>query len=244
MATIKCPICGTINPNGRRRLARCRRCREDLAGCRYCAYYDPKMMDCAHPSRPDWLRIVDARESLNCEDFTSILVRGAGAIAAVARETPFRPVRLLRTGAIAAVIGLAVALGGLHLYRATTRTGPSVPLRVTVSAPAEASADTGFVVTVLVQNQGEHPAEEVQVIIGGKSMRNFICQSVEPPEAFAQATARTASARLGRIEPGDIQSVTFRFSPKRPGDVKLLAQVTAGNAEAPESIPIEGEILP
>ena len=92
MAIVRCPRCGTINPNGRRRLARCRRCHEELAGCRYCTYYDPRLMDCTHPARPDWLRIVDARESLNCADFTSMLTGGP------ARR---QLLRVIRTGSMA-----------------------------------------------------------------------------------------------------------------------------------------------
>jgi hypothetical protein len=193
------------------------------------------MMDCTHPARPDYLRITDPSETLNCPDFSSI--GGGGPV-------PRRLLRVIRTGAIAAVLGFAAMFGTAHLYRARTQSGPSVPLRCTVSAPSEASADTGLVVRVLVLNEGEEPADGVQVIIGGKSMRNFTCQAVDPPEAFAEATARSACATIGRIEPGSIGAVTFTFAPKEPGEVKLVAQVTAANAKAPEIIPIEAEILP
>jgi hypothetical protein len=97
---------------------------------------------------------------------------------------------------------------------------------------------------VLLLNEGEHPAEEVQVLIGGKSIRNLVCQGVEPPECFLEATPRRVCARIKRLEPGEIGSVTFYFTPRQPGEVKLVAQVTAENANAPERIPIEADILP
>jgi hypothetical protein len=75
-------------------------------------------------------------------------------------------------------------------------------------------------------------------------MRNLTCQAVEPPECLVEATPRSASARIGRIEPGAIGSVAFRFSVRRPGDFELVAQVSAANAPVPERIPIEGELLP
>ncbi len=192
-------------------------------------------MDCVHSARPDWLRIVDPRESLNCEDFTSTLTAGTA---------PFRAVNVVRTSAISVIVGIALMFGAVHLYRVATHTAPPVPLRATVSAPTESSADADFAVRVLVLNQGEHPAMGVQVNVGGKSLRNFVCQGVEPPEAFAEATTRSVSARLGRIEPGAIGSVTFHFSPKEPGEAKLVVQVTAANAELAQIVPIEGDILP
>ena len=193
------------------------------------------MMDCTHPARPDWLRITDPSEALNCADFTSI-VSGAGA--------RVRLRQVIRTGLIAALLALAAMLGTVRLYHGLTQPGPSVPLRASVSAPAEASADAGFPVKVLLLNQGEHPANGVQVVIGGKSIRNLVCQGVEPPECFVEATARRACARIKRVEPGAIGSVTFYFTAREPGEVKLVAQVTAENARAPERVLIEAEILP
>ncbi len=233
MATVQCPNCGTINPNGKRLLARCRKCHVNLAACRYCLSYDKRMMDCVHPARPDWLRITDPSEALNCPDFSSI---------GLATSSLLR--RVFRTGTVGAALACALFFGSTRLLHLFTRSGPSVPLRATVSAPAEASADAGLAIRVLVSNQGEVPAESVQVIIGGKSMRDLTCQGVDPPEAFGQSDRRSTSAKLGRLEPGAIASVTFYLTPREPGEVKLVAQVTADNADAPQRIPIEGEILP
>ena len=235
MPTVQCPNCRATNPNGRRLLARCRMCHVNLSACRYCQSYDARMMDCTHPARPDWLRITDPTEALNCADFTSI-VSGAGA--------RVRLRQVIRTGVIAAVLALAAMLGTVRLYHVVTQPGPSVPLRATVSAPAEASADAGFPIKVLLLNQGQQPAKGVQVVIGGKSIRNFVCQGIEPPECFVEATARRACARIKRVEPGAIGSVTFYFTPREPGEVQLVAQVTAENAKAPERVLIEAEILP
>ena len=73
MATVRCPICGTINPNGRRRLARCRRCRELLGKCRYCDHYDARLLDCTHLSHRIDEKIVDPDAVLTCLDFESSL---------------------------------------------------------------------------------------------------------------------------------------------------------------------------
>jgi len=235
MATVQCPSCGATNPNGRRLLARCRICHVNLAACRYCQSYDTRMMDCTHPARPDWLRITDPNEALNCADFAS---SGSSA------RSRLRARQVIRTGLIAAPLALIAMLGAVHFYRAATHTGPSVSLRATVSAPTEVTADAGFPVKVLVLNQGEQPADAVQVVIGGKSMRNLTCQGVEPAECFADASYRAASARIAHIAPGAIGAVTFYFAPREPGEVKLVAQVSAENSTAPERVPIEAEILP
>ena len=73
MATVQCPSCGATNPNGRRRLSRCRICREPLGKCRYCEHYDPRMLDCTHPGHRLDEPIVDADAVLNCPDFASTL---------------------------------------------------------------------------------------------------------------------------------------------------------------------------
>ncbi|MFB3880706.1 MAG: hypothetical protein ACE149_05555 [Armatimonadota bacterium] len=233
MPTVQCPSCGATNPNGRRLLARCRICHVNLAACRYCRFYAPSMMDCTHPARPDWLRITDPNEALNCPDFASI---GVGP-RLTARQ-------VIRTALIAAPLALIAMLAVVHFYRAATRSGPAVPLRATVSAPAETTADAGFPVRVLVANQGEHPADGVQVTIVGKSIRDLTCQGIEPPECYVEATPRRACARIKRIEPGAIATVTFYFAPREPGEVKLVAQVSAENSAAPERVPVEAEILP
>jgi len=235
MPTVQCPNCRATNPNGRRLLARCRICHVNLAACRYCTSYDPRMMDCTHPARPDWLRITDPSEALNCADFASIV---SGARARV------RLRQVIRTGVIAAVLALAAMLGTVRLYHGLSQPGPATVLRASVSAPAEATADAGFPVRVLLLNQGEQPARRVQVVIGGKSIRNLVCQGIEPPECFVEATPRRACAQIKRVEPGAIGSVTFYFTPREPGEVKLVAQVTADNAKAPERVPVEAEILP
>jgi hypothetical protein len=52
-------------------------------------------MDCTHAARPDWLRITDATESLNCPDFSSLL----------ADVEPALVWRLLRTAPLTAILG-------------------------------------------------------------------------------------------------------------------------------------------
>jgi len=193
------------------------------------------MMDCTHPARPDWLRIVDATESLNCADFTSILV-GAPARA--------RGWRILRTAVIAAVLAGIGFLGAVRAYEVVTRPPPPVLLRASVSVPAEATRTTGFDVKILILNEADYPAEEVQVFISGPSLRNIVCEWIDPPEAFVEATPTSACGWVGYLEPGAIGSVLFHFSAEEACQVKLVAQVVAANLEGPHRVPIEGEILP
>jgi len=192
-------------------------------------------MDCTHPARPDWLRIVDATESLNCADFTSILV-GAPARA--------RGWRILRTAVIAAVLAGIGFLGAVRAYEVVTRPPPPVLLRASVSVPAEATRTTGFDVKILILNEADYPAEEVQVFISGPSLRNIVCEWIDPPEAFVEATPTSACGWVGYLEPGAIGSVLFHFSAEEACQVKLVAQVVAANLEGPHRVPIEGEILP
>ncbi len=234
MAAVRCPKCGTVNPNGQKRLLRCAQCRTELSACRYCRFYDARMMDCIHPSRPDYLRIVDAREALNCPDFSSLLI-GSGRRLAL---------RLTRTVVIAAVLTALAFWGFVFLYQKATEERPPVLLRAVVNAPEECEREAGFKVKVLVQNMADQPAIDVQVVISGLSMPRLTCLNTDPPEAFAEATEKSTTAWLGRIEPGDITSVEFIFAPSREGKVDLVAQVIAANMEGPQKIPIKSEVLP
>lgn len=235
MASVSCPSCGTVNVEGQRKLARCRNCHEWLIACRYCAHYDARLMDCVHPARPDWLRIVDATESLNCPDFTSILTGAA---------VHSRVWRVLRTATITAVLAGLGFLGVVRGYEAVIAPAPPVLLRASVSVPTEASRSTGFDVRIFVRNEADRPAEDVQVLLTGPAMRDIACDWVEPPEAFVEATPKTVCAWLGNLEPGAIGTVQFHFTATDACQVKLTAQVVAANVEGPHRVPIEGEILP
>ncbi|HUU54209.1 MAG TPA: hypothetical protein VMY87_04750 [Armatimonadota bacterium] len=235
MATVCCPSCGTINPDGQRKLARCFNCHEWLTACRYCTYYDARMMDCTHPSRPDWLRIVDATESLNCPDFTSLL-SGPPARA--------RGWRILRTALLATVLAALGLFGVVRAYEAATRPAPPVLLRASVSTSSDATRNTGLDVKVLVRNEADYPAENVQVFIGGPGMRRIVCEWTEPPDALVEASRTSTCGWVGYLEPGEIGSVQFHFTATEPCQVKLVAHIAAANLEGPERITIEGEILP
>jgi hypothetical protein len=235
MAAVRCPKCGTINPNGHQRLARCARCREALGKCRYCHFFNARMIDCTHPARPEELRIVDLDQVLNCRDFTTLLTPSPP------RERLFR---LLRTAAIAVVASLVVMLGAVRLYRLVTQVPPPVLLDAAVSVPEECYQESGLDITLLVKNKADHAAKDVQVVISGQTMPRLTCQYVEPPEAFAEATSKSTSAWLGEIAPGDIASVSFHFQPQKAGKVDLLARVVAENMEGPTRIHIDTEVLP
>jgi hypothetical protein len=104
--------------------------------------------------------------------------------------------------------------------------------------------DSGFDVTVLVRNEAEHPAREVEVHISGRSMSYLSCQYTEPPEAFLEGTPRMVRALLGDLEPGQIGSVLFHFLASRTGELDLAAYVTAANVQGTEKVPVEGEVVP
>ena len=73
MAGVRCPKCGAMNPDGQRRTARCRGCREELGKCRYCRFYDARQVDCMHEARREMDHVVDADDVANCPDFSSAL---------------------------------------------------------------------------------------------------------------------------------------------------------------------------
>ena len=236
MATVRCPKCGTINPNGRRRLARCRRCREALGKCRYCEHYDPRMQDCTHPARESGVRVLDADEVLNCPEFSSTLVAGAPG-----RR---RLLRVLRTALVAIVGTLLLMLGAIRVYHRVTELPPPVLLRASVSAPAVSFQDDGFDVTVLVRNQAEHAARQVEVIISGRSMRHLTCDRVEPAEAFLGGSGQSVRALVGDLQPREIGSLLFHFTAQETGEMDLAAHVIAANVEGSVRVPIEGEVVP
>jgi len=243
VATVRCPKCGTINPNGRRRLARCRRCHEALGKCRYCEHYDFQMQDCTHPAREPGVRVLDADEVLNCAEFSSTLTTTGAALRRVVL-VPWagRPAR--RLGFLAMVVALAGALAVVHTYWAGSRAVPPALLRVAVSAPPVSFQDEGFDVNVLVLNEADYPAREVKVFISGRSLRHLTCQSVEPPEAFLEASPQVVCALVGNLGPGEIGSTVFHFLSAKSGELDLSAHVTAANVEGPQTLPMEGEVIP
>jgi hypothetical protein len=234
MATVRCPKCGAINADGRRRLARCGRCREWLGKCRYCKHYDRRLGDCTSLSRRTDDRVLDADEVLNCPDFSSGLVVGAGAAA-----RRFRP-RLLW------LVGVALLVGAMavSLLRGPPGEPAASVLRVAVDSPSSIVEDEVLEITVLVSNLSKQPAREVKVIISGKSVASLVCQYVTPEEAFLEATPKVVTAALGDMDPGAIQSVTFRFLPRRSGNFELTVVVSAANLDIPNRTPVECQVLP
>ncbi len=193
-------------------------------------------MDCTDAARPDWLRIVDATESLNCPDFTSLLT--------VSRAARAGGWRVLRTASIAAVLVALGMVGAVRLYEAATSPPAPVLLRATASVSADAAREEGMDVKVLVRNEADRPAREVQVFVGGPGMPKLICEWTDPPEALVEATRTSVCGWVGNLEPGEIGWVQFHFTAEEPCDVKLVAQVTAANLEGPQKLTISGEILP
>ncbi len=235
MATVRCPKCGAINADGRRRLARCGRCREWLGRCRYCKHYDPRLPDCTNPSRRTDDRVLDADDVLNCPDFSSTLVTGAEAGAA----SWLRPGTLWLAGVGLVALAIAVSVA----RRPAGEPAPG-PLRVAVESPASIMKDEGLDITVLVANRSEQPAREVKVIVSGKSVASLVFQYVTPEEAFLEATPKVVTAALGDMDASAIQSVAFRFLPSRAGNVVLTVVVTAANVDTPNRTPVECEVLP
>lgn len=232
MATVQCPSCGALNPNGKRLLARCQRCNVYLAACRYCEFYDKRMMDCVHPARPEELRITDPSESLNCPDF-SALGRGRALK------------RVLRTTLIAIVFTLAVLLAGIRVYEASTTPTPDVLLYTIINTTPQLNLGEGtFDVKTFVRNDSEYTAKEVQVFISGPSMPDLVCEWTDPPEAYAEGPGRSISGWIGDLEPGQVGSVFFYFQPREATQVKLMVRVISANVAGPRRIVVAGEVLP
>ncbi|MBN1458024.1 MAG: hypothetical protein JXA57_00715 [Armatimonadetes bacterium] len=232
MATVQCPNCGAINPNGKRLLARCQQCNVYMAACRYCQFYDRRMMDCTHPARPEELRITDPSESLNCADFTA-LGRGRSLK------------RVLRTASIAIVVTLAALFGGIRIYEAATTAPPEVLLHTIINTTSQLNLGEGtFDVKAFVRNDSEHTAKDVQVFISGPSMPDLVCEWTDPPEAYAEGPGRSISGWIGDLDPGQVGSVFFYFQAKEATQIKLTAQVTSANVAGPQRIVLAGEVLP
>jgi len=235
MATVRCPKCGAINPNGRRRLGRCYQCREWLGKCRYCRHYDPRLSDCTSLSRRTDEHVLDADEVLNCPDFSSALVNGLSPLP--------RAGSFLTTVSLVGILALG-ALGAFLVIRSFTKETPSVTLRVVVDSPPSIIQDEPLQVTVMVANQGENPAQDVRVIISGRGIAYLVCQYVTPEECFLEATPKAVTAAFGDMAPGSMQSVAFRFLPTRACNLSLSAHVTAANTPLPAVSRIECQVLP
>lgn len=233
MTAVRCPKCGTINPDGSRRLARCVSCHEALGKCRYCVHYDSRQLDCTHVARATDERILDADEVLNCRLFeTRLSARG-----------PVRAVfPLIRTVVIGAAIGLGLMFGLSRLVG--RKPPPATPLHTTVSAPASLFSEEPLEIAVSVLNQAERPAEDVRVALAGRGMRSLTCEAVEPPECFEGAMPQRVTAYIGEIPAGETGTVTFRFSASGPGKLKLATFVSAATLPVPDQTPIKCEIVP
>lgn len=178
---------------------------------------------------------MDASESLNCPYFASTLVAGQ-------RRRLLLPV--LRTGFLAAVGVLLAMFVVIRIYGGSTETPPPAMLRTTVSAPEICFMDSGVDVKVLVLNEAEETARDVEVYLRGPGMRHLYCDGVKPEWALAEVTPRSACAWLGDLDPGQIGQVEFHLAPDLAGEYDLVAQVTAANIEGLERVPVSGEIVP
>ncbi len=235
MATVRCPKCGTVNPNGRRRLARCYKCHEALGKCRYCKHFDLRILDCTSGTLRSDEHVTDPDEVRDCPDFVSRLTGG------VSRA---RPTRAIITGIVLVWVMALAGVGVFLLLRAFTEETPTTSLHVSADAPSSVMQDEVLSVTVLVANQGGVTARDVMVTLTGRGMANLICQAVTPEECYWEATPKAASAALGDIEAGTIQSVSYRFLPAKPCLVSLTAHVTAANLQVPVLARVECRVLP
>jgi hypothetical protein len=194
------------------------------------------MQDCSHPAREPGVRVLDADEVLNCPEFSSTLTVGGPERGQL--------VRVLRTTLLSVVVGLAVMVGLTRFYRARSEPPPQVLLKASVRTPSVSFQDAGFDATVLVRNEAEYGARQVEVIISGRSVRHLTCDRVEPAEAFLEASRQSVRALLGDLQPGEIGSVLFHFTAQQAGELDLVALVTAANMEGSVRLPIEGEVVP
>jgi hypothetical protein len=232
VTAVRCPKCGTVSPDGGRRLARCASCHEALGKCRYCLHYDPRQLDCTHLARATHERILDADEMLNCLQFTTGLT--------LARRRSILP--FLRTAVVGLAVGLALMFGLSHLV--APKPPPEITFRISLGAPNTVFGEDPIEIKVFVLNQSDKPAEDVRVFIAGRSMRQLTCQAVEPPDSFEDATPQRVTAYLGELPPGEIGSVLLRFTSSRTGKLDLAAYVTAANLPVPDKTPIDCEVMP
>ena len=232
VATVRCPKCGAVNPNGRRRLSRCRACHEKLGKCRYCEHYDPRTLDCTHLARRTDEKILDADAVLDCPDFSSLLT---------GRKLLFPALRaVLRTTLIAVVLIASAFVLKLLLEPAEP---PPVLLKASARAPESCFQEDGFPVQVFVSNRTEQVAQNVRVFLSGSGLKTLTCQSVTPSEAFVEETDTAVCAGLGNLRPNEIRTVAFQFVANQCGEVSLTALVVADNLPTPTKLNIEGEIV-
>lgn len=216
-------------------MARCRACREALGKCRYCQHYDSRLLDCTNPSREPGDHLLDADAVLNCPEFESTLA---------ASPLPRLPWALLRTAVCTAAVALLIMYGMVRFYQRPARPLPPVLLKASISTPGVSFRESGFDVTVLVQNKTDDPARDVQVSIRGPSISHLTCQEMRPPDAYMESAPTSVCAWLGDIPPGEIRSVTLHFLATRAGELDLNAYITAANLDAVQKIPVEGEVVP
>jgi len=235
MAAVRCPKCGTLNPDAHRRGVRCSACRESFGKCRYCQFYDSRIVDCTNINRPEHERIIDADEVMNCPEFASVLA-------------PHQPRRAWyavgRTFAIATVLTLAAALAAIHFVRGPKRVPLLLPVHVSISAPETVMQDEGLDVAATVFNPTDRPAQGVEILITGKGMAGLTCQYVRPPEAFLEAGPRSVSATFGEVPAGEQTSILFHFLTKRTGEVSLVASITVANHSGSTVETVQSEIVP
>jgi hypothetical protein len=193
-------------------------------------------LDCTHPARREDLRVLDADAVLNCLDFSSTLL--------ISEEVQRSLWPVVRTAMIAIALTLGGMFGMIRLYGALMQPPPPVLLRTSVSTPSVTFQESGFDVKVLVLNEADRPARDVTVFIRGRSMAYLTCQSLEPPDAFVEESPQLTCALIGDLQPGEIGSVGFHFLASQPGELDLVAQVTAANVVGPQKMPIEGEVVP
>gem|GEM_PF-1857596 len=235
MPTVRCPACGTINPNGRRRLVRCRRCHEPLGKCRYCRYYDTRIADCTHMSRAADEHLSDADAVLNCPYFSTTL-----AVAPAARSGR----RLGRVVLVAVPLGLVAVFGTVKLLAPREKALPPTSLKLSVIAPESTSESEGFSLRVLVRNEADRPARDVRCQIAGRSMSHLALEQADPPEVLVEASGQSVTIALGDLAPGEIAGADLYFSIKRLGELRLVVAATADNVQAPARAAVVGEALP
>lgn len=234
MAAAACPRCGASLPDGHRRSARCPSCHERLGKCRYCTFFDLRLLDCTHLYRPTAEHISDPDEVRDCPYFRSRL----------AASRPRLGFALLRTGTVTAILAAALLLGALTWVRRQVGSEADGFLKATVSAPESSIVDDGFDLRVVVFNPTEEPVREVRVVISGRSLQSLTCKHMDPPECFAESTPRTVTAAIGDLPPAEHRSVLLHFRSQRLGRVRLAAHITAANTSRTISIPIESEVMP
>jgi hypothetical protein len=232
MAVLKCPKCGRLCRSGVVPFPRCARCHEHLLKCRYCAYYDARMLDCVSPYRPEDLRIRDPDLYLACPHHKTTL-------------TPPEP-RALRTRVwMPAFCVLLLAVLGITILARLRPAAPTRPeLHARVVPVEEAILQEPVVMEVQVWNPGPGRVSDVIVAIDRSYQKHVNLTYVEPEPAVQRRGSKWERLWFPGLKQGEVLEVYLHVTPIKQGTWQFKAEVTSPDAPRREQVATTLEISP